>query len=1316
VTWLYSACALFAFLLTLSAGDQSIQSGKRVSLLSVFQLFFASGCFAIRALPWIENGHRQPTHVSVGAGRRHPVLLFLVAFLGMIFMQCFPMAVQAQVDWSASDQTSTPQPGSGHDYLHLLGETVNPATGSVSVRINLPLPQQRGSVNIPFSIGYDSNGLAAPVQASGTVDGVGGVPSGVVGSTSGQGPCSQNSGWSYSFPCLSARHTNINFNVTTAPGNGSPETCDWVDGYTFYAPSSDSHPLNMILAQTDSDPQHLCPAYSSTSVSGVSNDQSYYQATATSNVAGLGTESASVVDTDGTVYSFPSFTDFTMTSTSTGYVTIYATLPSFIEDRNGNKATISQTASQTTITDTLGRPVLSLSPGPTLYTNSVTSSTDTFSVSGSTNPYKVNWVVSSAAGVGNGGYTLHTTVAPGVPASAEGTCVAADHFVEFPPGNFVQSIDLPNGQQYGFTYHPTYGTLQSITYPSGLTVKYDWNVIPNLMQSDFYYAQLVSGGVGGPGGGPLVGAISCPYYYDAVAITGRHVIENGVEVQTQTFQYTPATSFGGSTTTTMTTTDDVRKTSTVTAIAYIKAFTRPNMFIQPQQDSQNLFYESIGLQVPGFLSEEKSETATDSNGALLETVAKTWNQDGLLQNVTTTLGTSGPTSEVAYSYLGSSGLVTEKDEYDYGATSPTRKTVTNYQSFSPTPIYKSALSIIDHPASTITYNASGSAVAETDYSYDQTAIVPVFATQHDESNYASTSEDPGNYQENGAVPRGNATTVTRKCYVGSTACTNAVTTYTYDETGQVASETDPCGNASCSDMAGTSHTTTYSFNDNPGTGNPAGFSNAYLTKITAPVINGVAHTQSYQYNYATGELSQSTDENSQTTNYTYNDLLLRPTLIQGPPDPNNGGKRPATQYVYNDSASCSSGTGTCPTVTKTVTVNAAGAQTMTTTVMDEQGHAIETQFNSDPSGTDYVDTVYDGMGQHYTASNPYRSSTDPTYGLMTYTYDALGRPKSQVEQDGLSTLSWTYSGNVSTAADENGNAWQKTTNALGQLIQVLELGSTSSPLHQETDYTYDVLGNLLTVNQVGTGSETPRTRSFTYDSLSRLLTSTNSETGTICYGQGDGTLAGCQANGYDANGNLFYKTDARGLTTSYGYDGLNRLIRKTVPLISSSGAVAGQYQSTCYEYDTISGSLASANLIGHLAVEWTQSGNSCASPYTPSLALTAKIISTYDAMGRPLTSQQCVKATCQNTPFTQSQTYDLAGNMTSWTDGRGLMTFGEQFDPAERPVSVTNSVYGNGLPSVLFSAQGYTPAGALQNWNVGGDLNFVRGYDSRLSQ
>jgi YD repeat-containing protein len=73
---------------------------------------------------------------------------------------------------------------------------------------------------------------------------------------------------------------------------------------------------------------------------------------------------------------------------------------------------------------------------------------------------------------------------------------------------------------------------------------------------------------------------------------------------------------------------------------------------------------------------------------------------------------------------------------------------------------------------------------------------------------------------------------------------------------------------------------------------------------------------------------------------------------------------------------------------------------------------------------------------------------------------------------------------------------------------------TENGIGATTSYGYDVLDNLTSVIQGST------TRSFNYSSLKRLTSATNPESGTVNYG-------------YDANGNLLRKADARGFVTTY---------------------------------------------------------------------------------------------------------------------------------------------------------------------------------------
>jgi hypothetical protein len=118
-------------------------------------------------------------------------IVTIFSFLMVVF------SAQAQIT-NVKDDTSTPTPGVGHDYIHLLSETVNPANGSVSLRIQVPVAKGRG-ITIPFSIAYDSNGVHH--IAAGTNPGY---------STwlSSSGYLSQG-GWKYSVPMVSLSAYNV---------------------------------------------------------------------------------------------------------------------------------------------------------------------------------------------------------------------------------------------------------------------------------------------------------------------------------------------------------------------------------------------------------------------------------------------------------------------------------------------------------------------------------------------------------------------------------------------------------------------------------------------------------------------------------------------------------------------------------------------------------------------------------------------------------------------------------------------------------------------------------------------------------------------------------------------------------------------------------------------------------------------------------------------------------------------------------------------------------------------------------------------------
>ena len=341
--------------------------------------------------------------------------------------------------------------------------------------------------------------------------------------------------------------------------------------------------------------------------------------------------------------------------------------------------------------------------------------------------------------------------------------------------------------------------------------------------------------------------------------------------------------------------------------------------------------------------------------------------------------------------------------------------------------------------------------------------------------------------------------------------------------------TDPRGNI-----------TQYLYADNylSGTGTPPGSTNAYVTTITHPTVGSVTTHNYYQYAYSDGKLTASQDDNDQaagkSTTYTYADSLRRLTEIDDP----GGGQG---KLSFNDLS-------LAPSVTKTILIDNTVSPNLTevsTTTMDGHGHVVKTQLTSDPDGTDTAITTYDGMNRIWTQTNPYRSTSDSTYGITTHNCDPLGRITSGVQPDG-STLTTSYAGNCTTVVDETGKSRKSCTDGLGRLTQVFE---DPAGLNYETDYQYNTLGNLLCAVQKATDTSpfttcavAPaiwRPRSFTYDSLSRITSSMNPESGTILYT-------------YDANGNLVQKTSPKPNQTNpatttnvdFCYDALDRVTSK----------------------------------------------------------------------------------------------------------------------------------------------------------------------------
>jgi RHS repeat-associated protein len=857
-----------------------------------------------------------------------------------------PLTLYGQLS-EISNATSTPLAGVGHHYIEMLGETVNPANGSVSVHIEMPIPPGR-QLNIPLSFNYSSAGIYQYVS----------IPNIAAVLTTGQ---DTSFGWSDSTPLMTSQHVSL---PALDPNQG---TCEYDTSFVFTDKFGQRHLMPILNVSTPNQCGDL-------GISANNNDSDeVYQA----SIQGQG---VLVADRDGTVYSF-GISPFIH--------------PQSIEDRNGNTITPAAGAANA-YKDTVGRTVFSESP--------FGQGTTTVTVSGIANPYTA---------------TFGSIPIAGWSANPQPYNIANNHCGDnsrssIQSGNVpvLKTFTLPNGLSYQFGYDPTYGLLNKITYPTGASVSYTWDLNRSSDDSGFTWTLTTPGPVGN-----TTSTFSCSQSYDWPAITHRYVSYDGTNVALQQdFFYSttvgPSTIGWSSKTTTVVSHDFVSGTTTKQVYNYV-----PSPFEPLPPDAARTSHMS------GPIPLENTISYQDGAGNTLRTVHKTWLDPQHITSESTTLDT-GATSETDYSYDPIPRL-TEIDRYDYGQGSRgslINKTVVTYADFVNTPIFPGQPSILDSPCQVITYDGAGHPAAETDYLYDNgttvcgtagtpsvTGVGGLPSGTHDETNYGSGSTSP----------RGNATQIIHKCFIPGTAqnCVDATTTQTFDETGQVVSRTDPNGNPP----------TQYSYSDNYDSG-PASNTNTYLTKITRPSTNGISHVETFSYAYLDGQLLTHVDENSQTTTYVYNDPLRRLTEVDF-----NG--TATTQYDYhNDSLPL--------TVTKTV-VATPDPSVISSTVYDGFGHVATKSLDSDPAGADLVTFTYDGQGHKLTESNPYRGSSAD--GVTTYGYDPLGRVSQITKQDG-SIVHMDYeqsaaavtNSDCTKTTDEAGNPRMVCSDALGRFVEVDE--------------------------------------------------------------------------------------------------------------------------------------------------------------------------------------------------------------------------------------------------------------------------------------
>jgi RHS repeat-associated protein len=528
--------------------------------------------------------------------------------------------------------------------------------------------------------------------------------------------------------------------------------------------------------------------------------------------------------------------------------------------------------------------------------------------------------------------------------------------------------------------------------------------------------------------------------------------------------------------------------------------------------------------------------------------------------------------------------------------------------------------------------------------------------------------------------RGNLTGVTT--YTDAAGAAGAITHgTTYDIAGNVTT-----AQVDCCQLKSFTYADTYEY--------------AYPTSVTRGNPSGLHLTSSVTYDFNTGLVATTTDENSQVTEASYYADTLRTSEIDLP----DGG---VTTYDYADALAADSA-GKYHSLLTVSTKLDSTRWVDGKSYFDGRG-AVAASFSSYTSGDGWSisNVEYDKMGRAERVSNPYYSTSN--YGTVainsagiwsTNHFDKLGRvtqvdvPKGDPAYPTYTnSVQTTYAGEVTTVTDQANKQRRQVADALGRIVRLDEpttsgLGDVSSP-NQATYYDYDLLNNLVKITQ---GSQS---RYFMYDSLSRLIRERQVEQETnSSLDLSDPVTSNSSWTKkivYNSHGLVTQTKDARGIQTDFSYDDLNRL---TQTAYSDSTPDAFYY----YDSQTLPSGAPSYS-------HGSANGRLIAMTYGSSSSATGTYLG-YDVLGRVNVQKQ---VTGSNT-YGLAYTYNLAGELATETYPTNRVLT-HSYDDAGRLAQITDN---SSTPITFASSLTYAAGGGLLAETWGNSAYHTVAYNSAM--
>ena len=396
--------------------------------------------------------------------------------------------------------------------------------------------------------------------------------------------------------------------------------------------------------------------------------------------------------------------------------------------------------------------------------------------------------------------------------------------------------------------------------------------------------------------------------------------------------------------------------------------------------------------------------------------------------------------------------------------------------------------------------------------------------------------------------------------------------------------------------------------------------------------------------------------------------------------------------------------------------------------LDNSTHIIELDWQ-----TTNVTFLIDGVNRNSTTAAGNIASGNASVGMDGYAYTPSGtstlmmywiavRNYTLPEPTITSVGSVQSQASLITPSTSYGYDW------MGRLLWVRQYYSSTS--YCQTNYTYDQLGNLLSVTDAN-GNRT----TYKYDDLNRVIT-TNYPDGTS------------QNTTYDNVSNLIANTNPMGRTINYTYDSLNRLTQVKYPDGSTVNYTydangnclneIGASASSFYAYDARNRLINETDVINGTSYTTRYTYDNASNILSIIYPDNTTLSYTYDPLERvssvggyanfTYTVDNKMNTIKYGNNVTTSYSYDARDRPTrilSAYNGTTLLDLNYTYDGVGNVLSINNEVYSYDWLSRLISATGpwgvfnysYDPAGnlisTLQN---GVNTSFVYGSFNRLTK